>query len=68
MPLGLFLVGEGAGASLKAKADKNIENPSGTEKKGFTQPVITHLHIKLTTGNLFSRLSKMNNALTPDLA
>lgn len=35
MPLGLFLVGEGAGASLKAKADKNIENPSGTEKKRF---------------------------------
>lgn len=46
---------------MTAKADKNRENPSGTEKnnkKPFTQPIITYLHIKLMTDNLFCRVQK----------
>lgn len=30
---GSFLVAKGAGASLKAKVNKNVENPSGTAEK-----------------------------------
>lgn len=64
-------MGEGRGFSMTAKADKNRENPSGTEKnnkKPFTQPIITYLHIKLMTGNLFYRVSEKRDTLIQDQA